>query len=83
MSNVEIPAKLRGLFDPHRYKILHGGRCSTKSWSVGRALPLKGAEKPLRILCVREIQKSIRDSVHKLLGDQIDTMGLSSFYDVQ
>jgi phage terminase large subunit len=32
------------------YKIIYGGRGSAKSWSVGRALLLRGAQKPLRIL---------------------------------
>jgi phage terminase large subunit len=46
-------------------------------------LLLQGYEKPLRILCARELQNSITDSVHKLLSDQISDMGLSDFYEVQ
>ena len=42
-----------------------------------------GAKRRLRILCAREIQTSIADSVHHLLAEQIQEMGLSSFYDVQ
>lgn len=42
----------------------------------------KGVHQPLRILCTREVQQSIRDSVHKLLSDQIQTLGLGSLYDV-
>ena len=38
------------------------------------------AQRPLRILCGREVQNSIRDSVHQLLCDQIEALGLSSFY---
>jgi phage terminase large subunit len=41
-----------------------------------------GFAKPLRILCAREIQRSINDSVHKLLSKQIDEMGLGGFYDI-
>lgn len=78
----EFPQKLVCLFEPRRYKILHGGRGGAKSWGIARALLIKGAEKPLRILCAREIQKSIKDSVHQLLRDQIDALGLSGFYDV-
>jgi phage terminase large subunit len=37
----------------------------------------------VRVLCAREIQKSIRDSVHRLLGDQIDALGLFQYFDVQ
>lgn len=79
----EFPEKLKPLFEPHRYKVAHGGRGGAKSWGFARALLIKGAERPLRILCTREIQKSIKDSVHKLLGDQIQALGLGSFYEVQ
>ena len=43
---------------------------------------IKGAQKPIRILCTREIQKSIKNSVHKLLSDQIQSLGLGAFYTV-
>lgn len=79
---VEIPAKLRPLFQPKRYKVLHGGRGSGKSWGVARVLLLLAAQQPLRILCTREVQKSIKDSVHRLLSDQIQAMGLGSFFEV-
>jgi len=77
---VELPDKLAFLFEPCRYKVAYGGRGSAKSWSFARALLVKGAEKPIRILCAREVQKSIKDSVHKLLQDQIESMGLGEFY---
>jgi phage terminase large subunit len=41
------------------------------------------AEKPLRILCAREFQNSIGDSVHKLLSDQIDDLGLTQAYTIE
>ena len=79
---VNLPDKLYGLFDPHRYKILHGGRGSAKSWSVAQVLLVKALEKKQRIGCFREVQKSIRDSVHRLLNDQIQRLGLGRFFDV-
>lgn len=79
---IEFPEKLECLFQPSRYKILYGGRGATKSWGVARALLIQGATKPLRILCAREIQRTIADSVHRLLADQIVAMGLESFYRV-
>lgn len=65
----QFPDKLRFLFDPWRYKVAHGGRGSAKSWSFARALLIFGLQSQERILCTREVQKSIRDSVHKLLSD--------------
>lgn len=79
---VQFPEKLQFLFKPMRYKIAHGGRVSAKSWSFARALLLLGADKKLRILCAREVQKSIKDSVHKLLSDQVPALGLAGKYAV-
>jgi phage terminase large subunit len=81
--NVEFPEKLGFLLSKRaRYKGARGGRGSAKSWSFARALLVLGASSKLRILCTREVQKSIKQSVHKLLKDQIEAMGLSSFYRV-
>lgn len=81
--DVSIPKALLPLFQPRRYKVLHGGRGSGKSWSVARALIALCASKPLRVLCARETQKSIQESVHRLLKDQIGLMGLDALFDVQ
>lgn len=45
-------------------------------------LLLQAAQAPLRIGCFREVQDSIRDSVHRLLSDQIQALGLGQIYDV-
>lgn len=84
-SNVtaEFPAALQFLFEPARYKVLYGGRGGSKSWGIARWLLIEGGRKTLRILCARETQKSIADSVHKLLSDQITALGLGEFYDVE
>ena len=81
--DVEFPEKIGFLFNPSRYKVLYGGRGSGKSWGVARALLLTGIQKPLRVLCARELQNSITDSVHALLADQIKTLNLESFYEIQ
>lgn len=80
--NHQFPEKLERLFEASRYKILKGGRGGAKSWGIARALLLLGSTKPLRVVCAREFQKSISQSVHALLSDQIVSMGLSSFYEV-
>lgn len=82
-SNAEFPEKLSFLFQPSRYKVLHGGRGGAKSWGVARALLIQGTQQPLRILCAREFQTSIKDSVHHLLDAQIDALKLRDFYRVQ
>ena len=82
INKVEFPEKLECLFKPSRYKVLWGGRGAAKSWGISRSLLIQGAVKPLRILCTREFQTSIKDSVHKLLSDQILAMGLIDFYEI-
>jgi phage terminase large subunit len=81
--DVEFPEKIGFLFEPSRYKVLYGGRGSGKSWGVARALLLSGMNKPIRVLCARELQNSITDSVHALLADQIKALNLDSIYEVQ
>jgi phage terminase large subunit len=80
---VALPPKLKPLFSPARYKIAYGGRGSGKSWGFARALLLFGKREPLRILCAREVQRTIADSVHRLLADQIVAMQLEHFYTIQ
>lgn len=77
-----FPAKLEFLFQPKRFKVLKGGRAGAKSWGVARALLLLGRQRKLRLLCTRETQKSITESVHHLLSEQIQLLGLSDFYRV-
>ncbi|MCK4791946.1 MAG: PBSX family phage terminase large subunit [Desulfobacteraceae bacterium] len=81
--DADFPAKLGFLFQPARYKVCYGGRGGGRSWGFARALLLKGLQKPLRICCLREVQDSIKDSVHKLLSDQIKLLELETFYKVQ
>ena len=81
--NVEFPPKLAAaLFAPKRYLFIRGGRGSGKSWAVARALILKAFSGVERVLCTREIQKSIKQSVHQLLKDQITALGLDGFFQV-
>ena len=80
--HLKLPEKLAGLYQPRRYKVMHGGRGGGKSHGVAQVLLDMAARKPLRILCAREIQKSMRDSVHRLLKDYIVSLGLTSFYEV-
>ena len=77
-----FPPKMRPLFEPHRYKVFHGGRGSGKSWAFARALLIQSSSEPLRILCCREVQKSIKQSVHQLLKDQIQELGFGYLFEI-
>ena len=81
-TNAQFPVKMASLFDKARYKIYYGGRGAGKSHSVAKALLILGARSPIRVLCAREYQTSIKDSVHKLLCDQIELMNMHSIYEI-
>lgn len=78
--SLDFPKFAQELFKPYRYKVLYGGRGSGKSFSMAKALLLIGASKKIKVLCVREFQNSISESVHSLLVQQMEAMGLSGFY---
>lgn len=79
-TRLSFAPKFKPLFQPKRYKTFHGGRGGAKSWAAARALVIMAASKKLRILCTREVQNSIKDSVHKLLKDQIEMLGLNPWF---
>ncbi|MGH1470161.1 MAG: PBSX family phage terminase large subunit [Cellvibrionaceae bacterium] len=82
MSEVRIPKIFKPLDTHYRYKVMYGGRGSSKSWSVARKLLLIGVQRKVLVLCTRELQKSIKQSVHRLLRDQIEMMELRDFYTI-
>ena len=81
--NFELPEKLLYFITENaRYKVAYGGRGSGKSWSAARCLIIFAIKSKVRILCTRQLQTSIKDSVHKLLSDSIYSMGLEPFFDI-
>lgn len=81
---VATPEAFGFLYDPPlgelRYRVGYGGRGSAKSWQFARSLLVHGFQNPLRILCAREWQNSLADSVHTLLTEQAEAIGLGDFY---
>lgn len=69
---VELLHHFQPLFErKHRFYIYKGGRSSGKSWGIADSLLLLGRICQERILCTREIQKSIDKSAYQLLIDRI------------
>src|SRR4051812_25079104 len=88
LPSLDFPEKMQCLFEPKQFKVLWGGRGAGRSWGCARALLMQGVSKQLRVLCARELQKSISESVHKLLSDQILNdppygLGLSKYYTIE
>lgn len=77
---VAIPTKFKPLLtDNFRYKLYYGGRAGGKSYAFADCILLRARKASLFIACVREIQESIKDSVHKLLSDRISYYGFDDF----
>lgn len=80
-TTVQIPSKLLFLLnDKYRYKVAYGGRGAAKSYAFADACLVKALQSKIRILCARQIQSSIKDSVHKLLCDRISVLKLDKYF---
>lgn len=84
----KFPPKLAFLLEPAtidgrgRFKVMEGGRGAGKSENAAQALLILGYREPCLILCTREVQRSIRDSVHATLKNWIIQLGMEDFYTV-
>lgn len=74
---INLPKKAKTLFKPSRYKILYGGRGSAKSWTVAYILLMMAADRNIRVLCVRQYQTSIKESVYQTFKDLATSVGLA------
>lgn len=77
---IEVPRKFLPLLSPKRYKGAYGGRGGAKSHFFAERALKTCVVKPTRIVCIREIQESIRDSVRQLLVDKIQKLGLGKLF---
>ena len=79
-TKIQLAKVYKELFNPKwRNIVYYGGRGSGKSTAVAYALLLRGRQGNLRILCTREYQNSIADSVHRLLKDLIEKHGFTDY----
>lgn len=77
---IEVLSTYKELYNPNwRYILYYGGRASGKSYAVAQSLLIRGRQRKLRILCTREVQNTIKDSVHKLLSDLIHEYGFEDY----
>lgn len=87
----KFPSAMRFLFEPLmpdgitpvRSRVGYGGRGGAKTWNYARALLMKGTTAMERIMCARQYQNSIKESVHKTLADQIDALKMNYVFEVQ
>lgn len=82
-SDADFPRKFECLVKKKaRYFVFWGGRGGAKSWQVARFLIIEATQRRIRVLCAREIQNSIDESVHKLLQHQIETLGVGHCFTI-
>jgi phage terminase large subunit len=79
-KQIELPDFAADLWQPFRHLAWYGGRGGGKSFTVATALVLQVMERHERILCGRELQKSIRDSSKRLIDDAIERLGVKAAF---
>ena len=73
-AQLELPPKLIPVFaNKYRYRGAYGGRGSGKSFNFAKMLAVRGYQSPIKILCARELQNSIKDSVHSEIVSAIES----------
>lgn len=82
MTDIQLPEFAGDIFRdiaddgrPVRYVVMKGGRGSGKSWALIRAILIMGKQRRLQILCCREVQRSIKSSIKRLLDRTINDLG--------
>jgi phage terminase large subunit len=81
---ISVPKAFKPLLGASRYKGAHGGRGSGKSHFFADQLVIAGLRKPgFRAACIREVQRTLAQSVKRLIEDKIELHGLGSQFEVQ
>lgn len=80
---IETPRVFVPLLEPARYKGVHGGRGSGKSHFFGEMLIERSIMEKVDAVCVREVQKSLDQSVKKLLEGKIESLNAGAYFEVQ
>src|SRR5580698_3199985 len=84
--NLETIPQFLPLFDESHpeakkmFKVCRGGRGGLKTWQIARSLLVRGARKKRKVLCGREYQNSMAESVLAVIDGQAEMIGLGDFY---
>ncbi|UCF13241.1 MAG: PBSX family phage terminase large subunit [Thermoplasmatales archaeon] len=83
IKEIQFPSKIIPFVtSDKRYNVLRGGRGSSKSWSISDIFIIKALREKCILLCTREIQKTIKDSVHTLLSNSIERLEVSDKFKI-
>jgi len=78
-DRLRMPEKMKAILKPKRYKFAWGGRGGSKSTSIAKAILYRANTEKIRVLCGREIQNSLQESVFNLLTDLIKKLEYTDF----
>ena len=81
--SIDLPEAYAFLFQKARYKVAFGGRGAGRTWSFSRYMITRALQSKVLILCCREIQESVRQSIHRTLVDQIHKLELDHLFTIQ
>lgn len=81
--DINCPKIFTGLWkEKCRFKVLYGGRGSGKTHQVAEYLIVQSLLNKEKVLCTREIQRSIKESVHAVLVSKINSLGLDKYFTI-
>lgn len=80
---IDTPRWFIPLLKPARYKGIWGGRGSGKSHAVAEYIIEQSVLGKCDVVCIREVQKSLQQSVKRLLETKIESLDVGSYFDVQ
>ena len=81
---IDTPRWAKPLLKPARYRAAHGGRGSGKShFFAEMVIEAHVIDQNRRTVCVREIQKSLSQSVKRLLEMKIEQLGVQQYFKIQ
>lgn len=84
MAEIKIFQQYKPFFlDSYRYNVTYGGRGRGATWNIARGVLAESCQAKHRILCTREFQNSINESVYHTLVDQISMNGLEKNFTIQ
>ena len=80
---IDTPRAFKPLLAKARYKGVHGGRGSGKSHFFAEYIIERCIIEKTNVVCIREVQKSLSQSVKRLLESKIEDLGVQKFFEVQ
>jgi phage terminase large subunit len=80
---VETPEWFEPFLPPARYKGAYGGRGSGKSHAFASYIVIRCVSERTDVVCLREVQRSLKQSVKKLIENKIEALGVGAHFEIQ